>query len=231
VGLGVEGGGARHGVRRPWIEGVVVRVTKVLLMSALAMAFAAGPAAAAATVIHTTFHGTSAEAVWRQGGPSFFTETFVNITKMPNGQQLSVGQITENYDSEGAFTGAVGTSTRVTTGFSYTIDASQLSSASASGSDLPAATCTYDTNYDLIGCVDSTIDVNVSWTGQGELIRGNSHHHDRTGGVVVTAHLQGVFRDANASGVVGGITLTSGDLFFADISRVVSGQTVICIGC
>lgn len=98
-----------------------MRVTKVLLISALAMAFAAGPAAAAATVIHTTFHGTSAEAVWRQGGPSFFTETFVNVTKMPNGQQLSVGQITENYDSEGAFAGAVGTSTRVTTGFSYTL--------------------------------------------------------------------------------------------------------------
>jgi hypothetical protein len=170
-------------------------------------------------------------AVWRQGGPSFFTETFVNVTKMPNGQQLSVGQITENYDSEGAFAGAVGTSTRVTTGFSYTIDASQLSNASASGSDLPATTCTYDTNYDLIGCVDSTIDVNVSWTGQGELIRGNSHHHDRTGGIVVTAHLQGVFRDATASGVVGDITLTSGDLFFADISRVVSGETVICIDC
>jgi len=192
------------------MEGVVVRVTKVLLISALAMAFAAGPAAAAATVIHTTFHGTSAEAVWRQGGPSFFTETFVNVTKMPNGQQLSVGQITENYDSEGAFAGAVGTSTRVTTGFSYTIDASQLSNASASGSDLPATTCTYDTNYDLIGCVDSTIDVNVSWTGQGELIRGNSLHHDRTGGIVVTAHLQGVFRDATASGVVRvGICATS----------------------
>jgi hypothetical protein len=31
--------------------------------------------------------------------------------------------------------------------------------------------------------------------------------------------------------VVGDITLTSGDLFFADISRVVSGETVICIDC
>jgi len=216
---------------RPWIEGVVVRVTKVLLMSVLAMAFSAGPAVASATVTRTTFHGTSAEAVWRQGDPSFFTETFVTVTKMPNGQQLSVGQITENYDSEGAFTGAVGTSTRVTTGFSYTIDASQLSSASATGSDLPATTCNYDTNYDLIGCEDSTIDVNASWTGQGELMRGNLHHHDRTGGIVFTAHLQGVFRDATASGLVGGITQTPGDLFFADISRVVSGETVICIGC
>ena len=230
MGFGVEGDAPAHSVR-PWIEGVVVRVTKVLLMSALAMAFSAGPAAAAATVTRTTFHGTSAEAVWRQGGPSFFTETYVNITKMPNGQQLSVGQITENYDSAGAFTGAVGTSARVTTGFSYTIDASQLSSASATGSDLPATTCNYDTNYDLIGCVDSTIDVNASWTGQGDLIRGTSHHHDQTGGIVVTAQIQGVFRDATASGVVGGITLTPGDLFFADISRVVSGETVICIGC
>ena len=149
-----------------------MRVTKVLLMSALATALSAGPAVAAATVTRVTFHGTSAEAVWRQGDPSFFTETFVTVTKMPNGQQLSVGQITENYDSEGAFTGAVGTSTRVTTGFSSTIDASQLANASASGSDLPATTCTYDTNYDLIGCVDSTIDVNVSWTGQGNSYEG-----------------------------------------------------------
>jgi hypothetical protein len=50
---------------RPRIEGVVVRVTKVLLMSVLAMAFSAGPAVASATVTRTTFHGTSAEAVWR----------------------------------------------------------------------------------------------------------------------------------------------------------------------
>lgn len=208
-----------------------MRVTKVLLMSSMAVLLSAGPVVAAATVTHTTFRGTSAEAVWRQGDSSSFTETFVSVTKMPNGQQLSVGQTTENFDSEGAFTGAVGTSTRVTTGFSYTIDVSRLSSASVTGSDLPATTCTFDTNFDLIGCVDSTIDVNASWTGQGELIRGTSHHHDRTGGITVTSHLTGVFRDATASGVVGGITSTPGDLFFADISRVVSGETVICIGC
>lgn len=96
-----------------------------------------------------------------------FTETHVILTKMPNGQQLSLGveQITEEL-CQRAFTGAVGSSTRLTTGFSYVIDTGRLSSATVTGSDLPATTCTYDPNYDLIGCVDGTIDVNASWTGQ-----------------------------------------------------------------
>ncbi len=208
-----------------------MRVTKVLLVSALAMALSAGPAVAAATITHIAFHGRSAEALWRLGDASSFTETYLNVTKMPTGQELSVGQVTENYDSEGAFTGAVGTSTRVTAGFSFTIDASQLSSAQVTASDLPATTCNYDTNYDLIGCVDSTIDVDVSWTATGEATRGILHEHVRNGGIMVTVHLEGTFREATASGVVGGISQTVNDLVFADLSRVVSGETDICIGC
>jgi hypothetical protein len=208
-----------------------VRATKVLLIPALAVAISAGPAVAAATVTRTTFHGTTAEAVWRQADLSFFRETTVSVARMPNGQRLTVHVFTENYDSAGSPTGTVGTSTRVTTGFSYTIDGSQLSSASVTGSDLPATTCARDANNNLIGCVDTTIDVNASWTGQGVLVRGEFHFHDRTGSITVTSHSYGVFRDATASGVVDGNTLTPGDLFFAYIGRLVSGETVICIGC
>jgi hypothetical protein len=70
--------------------------------------------------------------------------------------------------------GYTDTSADVTSGFAFTIN-KNLTSARASGSNLPATTCTFDANFNLIGCTDTTIDVSADWTGQGPLGHGTSN--------------------------------------------------------
>jgi len=129
------------------------------------------------------------------------------------------------------FAGATDTFADVTTGFAFTIDASKLSSASVSGSGLPATTCSYDADFNLIGCVDTTIDVDATWAGQGPIGRDTFAEHFKSDGFSFTDHFHGTSRDATASGTVGGLTLTSSDLEFADMGKANFGETDICIGC
>src|SRR5436309_11041597 len=104
----------------------------------------AGPASAApGQVTQFRFHGTFAAADWFTSSATSFTDTFVNVSKSLQGSELFVDQFTANFDANGNFTGATDTSADVTTGFSFTIDKAQLTSASTSGSGLPATTCTF----------------------------------------------------------------------------------------
>lgn len=209
-----------------------MRAVKTLLLTTLIIgSFTATASAAPADVQHFTFRGTFAEAAWVTSTDTSLTFTYINPAKTRTGQELFVDQFTDNFDSSGNFVGEIDTIADVTSGFSFSIDAVKLSTASASGSDLPATTCTYDADFNLIGCVDSAIDVNATWTGQGPIGRGTFHDNFRQDGFHFTDHFQGTSRDATASGTIGGLTLGTGDLEFADMGRANFGEVDICVGC
>jgi len=199
----------------------------VTMFTVLALA---GPASAASgQVTRFSFHGTFADALWSTSSATSFTDTFVNVSKSLEGSELFVDQFTANLDANGNFTGATDTSADVTSGFSFAIQKS-LASASTSGSGLPATTCTFDANFNLIGCSATTIDVNATWTGQGPISRAVFNEHFKSDGFSVTDHFNGTDRAATATGTVGGLTLGASELQFADLGTANAGTTVICIG-
>ncbi len=199
----------------------------VTMFTVLALA---GPASAASgQVTQFRFHGTFAEAFWFTSSATSSTDTFVNVTKSMQGSELFVDQFTANFDANGNFTGATDTFADVTSGFSFAIDHA-LTSASTSGSGLPATTCTFDANFNLIGCSATTIDVNVTWTGQGPISRSVFNDHFKSDGFSETDHFNGTDRAATATGTIGGLTLGASELQFADLGTANSGTITVCIG-
>jgi hypothetical protein len=215
------------------VEDEMRRALIGLAVAAFTVLAFAGPASAAPgqvkQVTHLKFSGTFADAGWYISSATSSTSTYVNVSQSTQGTELSVDQYTQNLDANGNFTGATDTFADVTSGFSLTIEKS-LGSASTSGSGLPATTCTYDANYNQIGCSDTTIDVNASWTGQGPITRGVFNQHFKTVGFSENDHFGGTNRAATATGTVGGLTLSAADLQFADLGTTKSGTTTICIG-
>ena len=194
------------------------------------LAFAGPASAAPGQVTQFRFHGTFADAFWFTSSATSFTDTMVSVSQSKQGSELFVDQFTGNLDANGNFTGGTDTSADVTSGFSFAIQKSQLTSASTSGSGLPATTCTFDANFNVIGCSATTIDVNSSWTGQGPIGRAVSNSHFKSDGFSVTDHFNGTDRAATATGTVGGLTLSASELQFADLGSANSGTITICIG-
>jgi len=200
-----------------------------LAVTAFTVLALAGPASAApAQVTHLRFSGAFADAVWTTSSATSFTNTFINVSKSNQGSQLVVSQFIENLDANGNPTGLTITSAVVTSGFSFTISQS-LASASTSGSGLPATTCTFDANFNLIGCDPTTIDVAAAWTGQGPITRGVFNDHFKSDGFSVTDHFNGTQRDATATGTIGGLTLTASE-GEGELGTANSGTTTVCIG-
>jgi hypothetical protein len=207
----------------------------LVLALLLTVAYVGSASAANADRTRYSFHGTFASAAWFTNSSTGFVSTYVNVSQtQPTASELYVYQSVGNFDSSGNYTGATVTIADVTSGFSFAIDGARLSSASVDGSGLPATTCSYDANYNLIGCTDTTIDVNATWTGVGAISRGtsNSNQHYQYDGVKVTLsyHFNGTNRNATASGSVAGVTLTTDDLSFAGLGSTNYGQTDICVG-
>jgi hypothetical protein len=201
-----------------------------LAVTTLTVLALAGPASAApGQVTQLRFHGTFAEALWFTSSATSSTDTFVNVSKSMQGSELFVDQFTANYDANGNFTGATDTSAEVTSGFSFAIKQS-LASASLSGSGLPATTCTFDANFNLIGCSATTIDVTATWTGQGPITRAVFNDHFKSDGFSENDHFNGTDRAATATGTVGGLTLSASELQFADLGTANSGTVTVCIG-
>ncbi len=191
----------------------------------------AGPASAApGQVTQFRFHGTFADAFWFTSSATSFTDTTVNVSKSLQGSELIVDQFTGNLDKNGNFTGGTDTFADVTSGFSFAIQQSLLTSASVSGSGLPATTCTFDANFNLIGCSATTINVNVTWTGQGPISRAVFNDHFKSDGFSVNDHFNGTDRAATATGTVAGRTLSASELQFANLGTTNSGTITVCIG-
>lgn len=112
-----------------------------------------------ADVFRFHFHGKFAEAAWDVSTPTRDTFASVQATK----DELFADVFTVRFDTNGNLTGATDTFADVTGGYTFRI-AKKYGSASVSGSGIPAQRCTYDANFDLIGCSDTTINLNVTWT-------------------------------------------------------------------
>jgi hypothetical protein len=202
-----------------------------LAVTAFTVLALAGPASAApGQVTQFRFHGTFADALWFTSSATSSTDTTISVSTSKQGSELFVDQFTATMDANGNFTGATDTSADVTSGFSFAIDKGTLTSASTSGSGLPATTCTFDANFNLIGCSATTIDVTVTWTGQGPITRAVVNDHFKSAGFSVTDHFNGTDRAATATGTVAGSTLSASELQFADLGFTNSGTITRCIG-
>jgi hypothetical protein len=82
----------------------------------------------------------------------------------------------------------------------------------------------------VVECADTTIDVSVTWTGQGPIGRSVVNEHFKSDGVLLTEHSSGTSRNATATGMLAGLTLSASDLQFADLGTTKSGTTTVCIG-
>jgi hypothetical protein len=181
--------------------------------------------AGAATVFKDHFHGKIAEAGWEQDTAT--SSTFVTVDASSNETFLEVFQA--HFDAQGNFTGAVDTTADVTSGFNLSI-AKAYGSAHLSGSGLAAQQCTFDSNDDLIGCTATTMDVNVSWTATDALQHGVSNDHFSGDGFSFSDHFNGAFRDADASGTVGGVSVGPSSQEFGDLGRTNSSSIFRCLG-
>ncbi len=201
-----------------------------LAVTAFTLLALAGPASAATgQVTHFTFSGTFADAVWEARSATSVTDAAIFVSKSRQESGLFVFQFTSNFDANGNFTGATDTLAEVGSGFSFAL-AQPLASASLSGSGVPATTCTFDANFNQIGCSATTIDVTAAWTGQGPISRVVSNDHFKSDGFSVTDHFSGTGRAATATGTVAGLTLNASGLQFADLGTTKSGSTTVCIG-
>ena len=202
-----------------------------LAVTAFTVLALAGPASAASGQVTTLrFHGTFAEAFWSTNSTASFTDTMVVVSTLKKGSELSVDHFTGNLDNMGNFTGGTDTFADVTTGFSFAIDKTHLTSASTSGSGLSATTCSVDQFGNEFGCSATTIDVTVVWTGLGPIARQVVNQHFKSSGFSQTLHFNGTDRAATATGTVAGSTLSASELQFADLGFTNSGTITRCIG-
>ena len=202
-----------------------------LAVAALTVLALAGPASAApGQVTQFRFHGAFVDADWFTSSATSFTDTLINVSKSQQGSELFIDQFTGNLDANGNLTGGTDTSADVTSGFSFAIDQTKLTSASASGSGLPAMTCTVDANGNPISCSATTIDVTATWTGQGPISRGVANDHFKTDGFSVNDHSNGTSRTATATATIGGFPQPLGEPQFADLGTTKTGTTTVCRG-
>lgn len=209
------------------------RIALYLVLFAL-VALAGGSSTAAAAPGQTTqfrFNGSFAEAVWETQTPTSITDTFVFVQKSKQGAALLFLDVfTANFDANGNFTGATDVSGEADSGVSFSVSG-MLSSATASAT-VPVTSCTYDADFNLIGCVDAgTIDVSADWTGEGPISRGTFTNNFRVDGFHEVDHFTGTDRQATATATVDGTSLGTGDLLFADLGTAVSGSVIICHYC
>jgi hypothetical protein len=209
-------------------EGEMRRALIGLAVTTFTVLALAGPTSAApGQVIQFRSHGTSATADWTTTSATSSTNTVVGVTSKPS--ELLVDQTTVNLDATGNVTGSTDTMADVTSGFSFAIDKSKLTSASTSGSGLPAITCITDANGNQ-SCTHTTIDVAATWTSQGPITRVFDSQHSKQPGLSQIIHVNGTARAATVSAIVGGRALSPSDLQFAFLAYTLSVNITRCIG-
>lgn len=199
---------------------------------AIGVAIATPLAASATTQERFSVAGTGADAIFTTcpNGPvpdQVCTLALIGVSSQvtkPDGTKtsettLSIGIDTFKIDLSGNFV-----SISTTAGFgvpTWSID-TRLTRASATAS-FAVITCTGDV------CVDGTMTVVASWTGQGDLLHDVSNFHVSKGPFSANFHFNGNTRLASASATFNGQDL--GASFFADMRNVKSGDILICHGC
>jgi hypothetical protein len=207
------------------------RITLYLVLFAL-VALVGGSskaAAAPAEAFHFQFNGSFAEGIWETQTAASITDTLVFAQQDRQGNtSLFFDQFTQFFDSSGNFTGATDEFGEADSGVSFSIGSS-LSSATVSGT-VSVTTCTYDADFNQIGCSDAgTVDVSASWTGEGPISRGTFNQNFHQNGYHEIDHFTGTDRQATATATVDGTSLGTSD--FADIGTALSGTVTICHNC
>lgn len=191
------------------------RAMAVVAVAALGLFGAAGTAGAEGSpVSHARSNTASAQADWYAESGDQFSETGVwaGSSLSGAGSELHLWKTVGTLGGESTTINADATS-----GFTFTIDAKRLSGASLTATDLPASLCTFDENGEQVGeCTDTTVDVDVSWTGQGVITSGSYTDHVRSGNSMTKVHVQWTDRDAVATGSLGG-PLSATDLQFSSL--------------
>jgi hypothetical protein len=204
----------------------------LVLFALVALSWGGSTAAAApAQTFHFQFNGSFAQALWETQTSNSITDTFVFAEQDRRGATfLFLDELTANFDSSGNFTGATDVFGEADSGVSFSIGKS-LSSATASAT-VPVTSCSYDADFNLIGCSDAgTIDVSASWTGEGPIARGTFNDNFHQDGFHEVDHFTGSDRQATATATVDGTSLGVSDLLFADLGTAVSGSVIICHNC
>lgn len=191
------------------------RATAVAAVAAVSLLGITGTAGAAGSpVTHVRSNMAFADASWyRESGDHFWASSVTAGRSLSrSGSELHV------WKAEGTMGGSTTSiNADVTRGFTFTIDARHLSSASLSATGLPATRCTYDENGELVGqCTDTTLDVNITWSGQGAISKGSYTEHVTIGGSVTKVHGSWTSRDARATGSLNG-ALRPADFESADL--------------
>lgn len=199
------------------------RISFGLGVIALAVLSIAAPASAArGQVAHFRSQGAFAEAFWAtsDGG------TYINAgMQKREGPGVVVLQSTTDPDT-GNFT-----NTEAKGPATLTIDQAGLTTASVSATGLQGTTCTFDVNGNQIGdCTTTTVDVSVTWTGQGPIARLVSNEHFKAGSFSGTTHFQGTSRDATVTAAVAGLPAALGDFQFGNMAITKASETTVCIG-
>jgi hypothetical protein len=201
-----------------------------LVLAAAALLTAAAPSAATAagfgppSIQHQFTNGPFATAEWTSQIGQKFTDTTVTAVRHPGGgAELTVDQIVETSTSDRV------TSADVSSGFTFTIDATHLSGATVHGAGLPARTCS-------LTCHATTISVSATWTGQGTLTRGavNSKDIEPSNFLYIQIeHFAGASRNATATGTIGAYSYITADAFAPILGNMHTGYFFLCMaaGC
>lgn len=224
----------RFQARRPVVIAVLLTVISAMTAPLASAASAAKPQLIGFVSVNHSF----AEAFWQvdgdicNGGTS--TDFFVAVSDSHRTTPfLDVTEEVIHWDvtptANGcAFVSSTFTDTVIsaTSGFSTTFT-NPLAGAAVTASGLSGTTCTHDVSFNQIGdCSTSTVDLAVTWAGQGPIDRNGHHELIKAPGLVINSWAAGSFRDATATGSIGGTSLPAS--LEADLSTSTQGQ--ICIG-
>lgn len=192
------------------------------------LAFAVPASAAPGQVTVVRLHSADATAFWYTTTDTTVTNTFIHASVLAD---LEVTVNTQNFDLDGNLLGSTITFVDLpegSSGFTFTIDRPNLANASVSGSGLPAMTCTYDANFNQLGCTDTTIDVNVTWTATEPISRAVFNSHVSHEPFSENFHANGTSRLGNATGTIGDETLTTLGNYLSVLANSKSGMITVC---
>jgi len=197
------------------------------------MLIGAVPASATPSAEQIRFSGLTAMAAWfdQATGADLFVSVSDgrSVNAMPP-QRLFVAQSIPQYDTTGALVGSLEIVQFIDTGLGYTFSIDKtLGTATLVASDLPVTQCRYDTARNLLGCTETMIDLDVTWTARAPIVRDRDVARVVEQGYVIVAVSHSDTRDALATGVVAGIAVTNEDLIFAELSKVRFGFIRVCI--
>lgn len=212
-------------MKRAFIGLAVAALTS---LSFVVPAFAAPASAASSPDIYTyNYSGTYAGAAWSHdsstGATTEYTGTMVNVSNRNQGSHLYLRSTTQHWGDGTSWERVLDVD--ATSGFSLKV--TPWDSASLSAQNL-LVTITFTDFVSGQETVEyTTVDVKLTWTGQGTITHGVYTTHTSDGYVTFTSHSNGFSRLATATGTITGITLDPADLFYADMGRTSYGAATI----